>query len=247
MGAGPGNPEYITLKGYKLLKEADVVVYTGSLINLELLDYCKKDAKLYNSAKMNLKNIIDILEAGVKEEKNVVRLQTGDFSLYGSIREQIEELSKRGVEYRLIPGVSSFLGAASELEVEYTVPEISQSLIITRLAGRTPIPENEDLERFAQIGTSMAIFLSIAMIDKVCAKLKKGAYTDETPVTVIYKATWKEQKIIKGKIKDISEKVKKAGLNKTCLILVGDFMGKSFNNSKLYAKHFGHEYRKADK
>lgn len=243
VGAGPGNIEYITLKGYRLLQEADIVVYTGSLINHEVLDYCKEGALLRNSASMDLTEIIDVLEKGIKEEKKVVRLQTGDFSLYGSVREQIEMLQQRGIGYKLIPGVSSFLGAASELELEYTVPEISQSLVITRLAGRTPVPENEALENFAAIGTSMAIFLSSGMIEKVCEKLLLGAYTEKTPVIIIYKATWEEQKIVKGTIKDIATKAKEAGITKTALILVGDFIGNEFNYSKLYDSEFHHECR----
>lgn len=246
VGAGPGNVEYITLKGYRLLQEADVVVYTGSLINHKLLDFCKQDAKLFSSAGMNLGEIIDALEKGVKEDKKVVRLQTGDFSLYGSVREQIERLNERGIGYKLIPGVSSFLGAASELQAEYTVPGISQSLIITRLEGRTPVPENEALEKLAAIGTSMAIFLSAAMIDKVCEKLLMGAYTKNTSVTVIYKATWDEQKTVKGNIGDIAQKVKESGITKTALILVGDFLGKDYNYSKLYDKAFSHDYRSAN-
>ena len=247
VGAGPGNVEYITLKGYKLLQEADIVVYTGSLINHELLGYCKESAELINSAGLNLNEIIDLLEDGALNGKNVVRLQTGDFSLYGSIREQIEMLNKRGIAYKLIPGVSSFLGAASELQAEYTVPEISQSLIITRLAGRTPVPENESLEKLAAIGTSMAIFLSAGMIKEVCDRLLMGAYTEKTPVAVVYKATWDEQKIIRGNIGDIVQKIKASAITKTALILVGDFLGKDFNYSKLYDREFSHDFRAAKK
>jgi len=243
VGAGPGNVEYITLKGYRLLQKADVVVYTGSLINLELLNYCRKEALLLNSASMNLKEIIGVLEDGARNEKNVVRLQTGDFSLYGSVREQIEMLDKRKIEYKLIPGVSSFLGAASELQAEYTVPEVSQSLIITRLEGRTPVPENEALQKLAQIGTSMVIFLSIGMICSVCEKLLQGAYTKGTPIAVVYKATWEDQLIIKGCIGDIADKVEKAGITKTALILVGEFLGSDYNYSKLYDDNFAHDYR----
>ena len=245
VGAGPGNVEYITLKGYRLLQEADVVVYTGSLINPELLGFCKQGAKLLSSAGMNLDEIIGALEEGIKEGKRVVRLQTGDFSLYGSVREQIERLNERGIDYKLIPGVSSFLGAASELQAEYTVPGISQSLIITRLEGRTPVPENESLEKLAAIGTSMAIFLSASMMDKVCEKLLMGAYTDKTPVSIVYKATWDEQKIIIGTIGDIAQKAAAASITKTALILVGDFLGKDYNYSKLYDKSFSHDFRAA--
>ena len=162
VGAGPGDKELITLKGYKLLSNADVVIYAGSLVNPELLEYCKEGCEIHDSAYMNLQEIIAVMEKGIKEGKSVVRLQTGDFSIYGSIREQVEDLAKLNIDYDCTPGVSSFLGASSALGVEYTVPEISQSVVITRMEGRTPVPKTEDLERLAQVGASMAIFLSIS-------------------------------------------------------------------------------------
>ncbi|SHK31873.1 cobalt-precorrin-4 methyltransferase [Tepidibacter formicigenes] len=244
VGAGPGDKELITLKGYKLLSEADVVIYAGSLVNPELLDYCKEGCEIHNSAYMNLGEIIDVMEKGVKEGKCVVRLQTGDFSIYGSIREQVEELVKRGIGYTCTPGVSSFLGASSALGVEYTVPEISQSLIITRMEGRTPVPPKESIESFATHQTSMVIFLSVQEIDKVVKRLIDGGYSETTPIAVVYKATWKDQKIVKGTLKDIVPKVKEEGINKTALIMVGNFLGEEYNYSKLYDKDFKHEYRK---
>jgi precorrin-4 C(11)-methyltransferase len=244
VGAGSGDVELITVKGLKRLQNADTVIYTGSLINLELLDYCKEDCKKYNSAKMDLQEIIDVIKRDVAEEKYVVRLQTGDFSIYGSIREQIEELNKLNIDYELIPGVSSFLGAASSLKVEYTVPEVSQSLIITRRTGRTPVPEKESLSSFAKHNTSMVIFLSVDKIEDVVRELTvEGGYKYDTPCTVIYKATWDDEKIVAGTLADIAKKTKEANITKTALILVGGFLGNDYYNSKLYDKKFKHEFR----
>lgn len=243
VGAGPGDPELITLKGYKRLSEADIVIYAGSLVNPALLEYCRKDCEIFDSASMDLGEIIAVMERGVRENKKVVRLQTGDFSIYGSVREQMEELDKLKIGYELIPGVSSFLGAASALQVEYTVPEISQSLIITRMAGRTPVPEKESLRSFASHNTSMAIFLSVQGVDEVVRELIEGGYKSSTPCCVIYKATWPEEKAVYGTLEDIAKKVKEARIRKTALILVGDFLGEEYYNSKLYHKEFQHEYR----
>lgn len=245
VGAGPGDKELITLKGYKLLSKADIVIYAGSLVNPELLDYCRKDCLLYDSATMSLEEIIEVMSEGAGQDKLVVRLQTGDISIYGSIREQAEELKKFNIEYESIAGVSSFLGAAASLGIEYTVPEISQSLIITRMEGRTPVPELEKLELFAKHKTSMAIFLSVQGIEKVVEKLLEGGYSESTPVAVVYKATWRDEKTVSGSLSDIVAKVKSEGIKKTALILVGDFLGDEYNYSKLYDKSFSHEYRKA--
>lgn len=247
VGAGPGDKELITLKAYKLLSKADIVIYAGSLVNPELLEYCKDDCIIYDSAKMNLEEIIEVMENGAKNDKLVVRLQTGDISIYGSIREQGEELKKLGIEYESIAGVSSFLGAAASMGIEYTVPEISQSLIITRIEGRTPVPEKEKLELFASHQTSMAIFLSLQNIDKVSKRLIEGGYKSETPVAVVYKASWPDEKIVLGNLDNIAKKVKEEGIKKTALILVGDFLGDEYNYSKLYDKFFTHEYRKGVK
>ncbi|WP_343101948.1 cobalt-precorrin-4 methyltransferase [Romboutsia sp. MSSM.1001216sp_RTP31141st1_G3_RTP31141_220114] len=243
VGAGPGDKELITLKGYKLLSNADVVIYAGSLVNPELLEYCKEGCEIHNSAHMDLHQIIEVMEKGVREGKSVVRLQTGDFSIYGSIREQVEELFKLNIDYDCTPGVSSFLGAASALGVEYTVPEISQSVVITRMEGRTPVPEKESIESFAKHQTSMAIFLSVKDIEKVVERLHEGGYPMDTPIAVVYKATWSDEKIVKGTLQDIAQKVKENDIRKTALILVGQFLGKEYNNSKLYDKDFKHEYR----
>ncbi|WP_207736238.1 cobalt-precorrin-4 methyltransferase [Fusibacter ferrireducens] len=243
VGAGPGDPELITVKGQRALATADIVIYAGSLVNPALLDYCTPECVIYNSATMNLDEIIDVCETGTKAGKKVVRLHTGDFSIYGSLREQIERLAPLQIEYELIPGVSSFLGAASALEIEYTVPEISQSVIITRMEGRTPVPEKEALRSFAAHQTSMAIFLSTGMLEEVMKELHIGGYPMTTPVAVIYKATWPEQIIVRGTLEDIAEKVKAEGITKTALIIVGECLGKSYNDSKLYDKDFKHEFR----
>lgn len=245
IGAGPGDCELITLKGHRILSQADIVIYAGSLINHDLLNYCKQGAERYDSAGLNLEEIIALMVDGIQHGKLVVRLQTGDLSLYGSIREQLEELAKYGIGFVSVPGVSSFLGAASQLGVEYTVPEISQSLIITRMAGRTPTPALESLESFAAHRTSMAIFLSVQDISQVVGKLVKGGYPLSTPVAVIYKATWPDEKSVRGTLDDIAGKVNEAGIRKTALILVGDFLGEEYYYSKLYAADFSHEYRDA--
>ena len=243
VGAGPGNPELITLKGYKALQEADVVIYAGSLVNPALLEYCPKHCEIHDSAYLNLDEIITLCDEGIKAGKSVVRLHTGDFSIYGSLREQIERLNELEIAYELIPGVSSFLGAASSLEIEYTVPEISQSLIITRMEGRTPVPSAESIRSYAAHRTSMAIFLSSGMVEDVMKELKAGGYPETTPAAMIYKATWPDERIIKGTIETLPELAAAAGITKTALIIVGECLGKSYNDSKLYDKDFKHEFR----
>ena len=243
VGAGPGDPELITFKGYQLLKSADIVIYAGSLVNPELLTYCREECEIFNSASMNLTEIIDEMERGVRADKEVIRLQTGDFSIYGSIREQIEELKKRAIEFTCTPGVSSFLGAASSLGVEYTVPEVSQSVIITRMAGRTPVPEKESIRAFSQHQTSMVIFLSVQGIKQVVEELTAGGYPPTTPVAVIYKATWPEEKKIVSTLEKIAEQIEEADITKTALIMVGEFLGDEYHYSKLYDAAFTHEYR----
>ena len=243
VGAGPGDKELITLKGYKHLSEADVVIYAGSLVNKELLEYCRADCEIYDSASMNLEEIVTVMQKGIEADKKVVRLQTGDFSIYGSIREQAEELGRLNIAYDCTPGVSSFLGAASALGVEYTVPEISQSVIITRAEGRTPVPPKESLESFAAHQTSMVIFLSVQMIEQVVKELIAGGYPEDTDIAVVYKATWADEKVVRGTLKDIAKQVKDKGIQKTALIMVGRFLGSEYNYSKLYDKDFAHEYR----
>lgn len=244
IGAGPGDKGLITIKGYNALKEAQVVVYAGSLVNPELLDYCSEEAVTYNSAGMNLTEIIEVMATAVGKGQVVARLHTGDPSLFGAIREQMEELDARDIPYEIIPGVSSFLGASASLKVQYTVPEIAQSLIITRIEGRTPVPEGERLEDLARHRTSMCIFLSVQKIDEVVSKLREGGYPGTTPAAVVFKATWPDEEVVRGTLEDIGERVKAQAITKTALILVGEFLGKDFNYSKLYDEGFSHEFRK---
>ena len=242
VGAGPGDPDLITVKGDRLLREADLVVYAGSLVNKEILDRVKEGCAIYDSATMDLEEIcakmIEYAEAG----KKVVRLQTGDPSLYGALREQMGLLTEAGVDYIMVPGVSSFSAAAAAIGKEYTLPEISQTVILTRLAGRTPVPKKQALAGLAGHGASMAIFLSIGMIDKVVAELRQG-YSDDTPVAVVYKASWPQEHVIEGTVGDIAEKVKAAGLKLSALILVGPFLGNPISRSKLYDSAFTHGCR----
>ena len=243
VGAGCGAPDLITLRGRRLLEEADVIVYAGSLVNPALLGFAKKDCRIYNSAQMTLEEVISVMEKAEKEGKTTVRLHTGDPCIYGAIREQMDILDEKGIAYDSCPGVSSFCGAASALNLEYTLPEISQSVIITRMEGRTPVPSKESIESYAQHQTSMAIYLSVHDIEKVVERLHTGGYPMDTPIAVVYKATWEDEKIVKGTLEDIAQKVRENNIRKTALILVGRFLGKEYKNSKLYDKDFKHEYR----
>jgi precorrin-4/cobalt-precorrin-4 C11-methyltransferase len=243
IGAGPGNPELITLKGHRLIGGADVIIYAGSLVNPEVFAHHKPQCQIYNSAEMDLQDIITVMQAAVQAGLSVARIHTGDPSIYGSIREQIEELNALNISWEVIPGVSSFTAAASVLGREFTVPEISQTVICTRFEGRTPVPELENIELLAAHQTSMAIFLSVQMIDGLTAKLAKH-YPLTTPIAVIEKATWADQRVVEGTLANIAGKVKEAGIRKTAMILVGRFLGNEFYNSKLYDAKFTHEYRK---
>lgn len=245
IGAGPGDPELITLKGKRLLEGADVIIYAGSLVNKALLEGLR--AVIYDSAAMTLDDVIRVMEKTVCEDRNVARLHTGDPALYGAISEQIERLIALGINYEVIPGVSSGLAGAAILGQELTIPEISQTLIFTRMAGKTPVPETESLSGLAQHRATMVIFLSVGMIETLRDELLKG-YPEYTPVVVIQKATWPEQKIVRGTLHDIAGKVKEAGISKTALIYVGEAMKASEESlgktSLLYDKAFTHEYRR---
>ncbi len=244
IGAGPGDPDLITVKGKNKLEQADVVIYAGSLVNEELLNGTKDNAEIYNSAYMTLEEVIEVMEEAVSTQKLVARVHTGDPSIYGAIREQIDILDKKGIKYEVIPGVSSFVAAAAVINKEFTLPGVSQTIILTRLEGRTSVPERESLELLAQHRASMCLFLSVQMIDEVVSKLTLH-YPMETPAAVIQRATWEDQKIVLGTLENIKDKVKAAGINKTAQILVGDFLGNEYELSKLYSKSFSHEYRKA--
>ncbi|MBS7659790.1 MAG: precorrin-4 C(11)-methyltransferase [Candidatus Bathyarchaeia archaeon] len=245
VGAGPGDPGLITVKGKQLLEEADVIVYTGSLLNPDILRLAKPEAELYDSAVMSLEEIIAIMVSAAKKGKIVVRLHDGDPSFYGAIKEQMDLLDKEGVDYEVVPGVSSLQAAAAALKRELTLPGISQTIIITRPKGRTPISNRESIIELARHQATMAIFLGVAYIDRIVEELKAGGYPDTTPVAVVYKASWPEQRIIRGTLMDISEKVKEAGITSTALILVGQTLEpKNYDRSKLYDASFTHGYRR---
>ncbi|MBA5850981.1 precorrin-4 C(11)-methyltransferase [Clostridium sp. cel8] len=245
IGAGPGDPDLITVKGRKIIENADVIIYAGSLVSKEHFNYCKDGVELYNSASMTLDQVIDVIKKACREDKKVVRLHTGDPSIYGAIKEQMDRLSEAEIDYEVVPGVSSFTAAAASIKREFTLPGVSQTVILTRIAGRTPVPENEDLEKLASIGCSMALFLSVGMIDKVVEKLRRG-YKRNVPVAVIQRASWKDEKYVLGTLDDIAEKVKEANITKTAQILVGDFINSNYEESFLYNKNFSHGYRKAE-
>ncbi|MCT4617787.1 MAG: precorrin-4 C(11)-methyltransferase [Marinisporobacter sp.] len=244
IGAGPGDPDLITVKGKKIVEKADVIIYAGSLVNKEIIGCRKEEAAVYNSASMTLEEVIEVMEEAVKENKLVARVHTGDPSIYGAIREQIDILEEKGIDYKVIPGVSSFVGAAAAINKEFTLPGVTQTVILTRMEGRTPVPEKESLEKLASHQASMCIFLSVHMIEDVAKRLSTH-YPLKTPIAVIQKATWEDQKVVIGTLENIAQKVKESGINKTAQILVGDFLGNEYEYSKLYDKTFSHEFRTA--
>ena len=247
VGAGPGNVDLITIKGRRLLEEADTVIYAGSLVSKEHLEFCKAGADLYNSAKMTLEEVIEEMEKSVREDKKVVRLHTGDPTIYGAIREQMVLLALKDIDYEVVPGVSSFTAACASIKREFTLPDVSQTVILTRIEGRTPVPEGEDLESLAKHNASMAIFLSVQEIDRVVEQLIRGYGSEDIPVAVVYKASWDDEEIIFGTLKDIEKKVKEANINKMSQILVGKFIEGDYERSKLYDPSFTHEFRKASR
>ena len=246
VGAGSGAADLITVRGAKLLGEADVVIYAGSLVNPALLDYTREGCEIHDSAKLTLEEVIALIEKAEAEGKTTVRLHTGDSSIYGAVREQFDELEKRDIVYDVCPGVSAFCGAASALRAEYTLPDVSQTVIITRMEGRTPVPEKEKLASLASHGATMVIFLSIGLIDKVQEALLQGAYTSATPAAVVYKASWPEQKIVRCTVGTLAESTRRNGITKTALIVVGDFLGTRYERSKLYDPAFTTEFRKGE-
>jgi precorrin-4/cobalt-precorrin-4 C11-methyltransferase len=246
VGAGPGDPELITIKGQRLLQNADVVVYAGSLVNPRLLENCPRHCERYDSAAMDLEQIVEIMSKAAVLGKAVVRLHTGDPSIYGSINEQMNELQKKGISFKVVPGVSAFCGAAASLKRQLTLPDSTQTVILTRVGGRTPVPDSEDLEKLAAHGSSMVIFLSTGHIRRVTAKLMKQL-PPETPAAVVYKATWPDEIIIRGTLDTIAPKVREAGIEKTALILVGQWVDQWSQCSRLYDPTFSHEYRTARK
>ena len=245
IGAGPGDPELITIKGKKLIEQADVIIYAGSLVNPDVLEGHKAGAEIYNSALMDLDEVIAVMEKAEREGKKVVRVHTGDPAIYGAHREQMDRLDELGITYEVIPGVSSAFATAAALNAEYTMPGKSQTVIFTRMEGRTPMPEREKLPDLARHHATMVIFLSIGFMDEMVKQLEEGGYEPTTPAAVVYKASWPDQRIVRGTLQDIAQKVKDAGITKTALTVVGDFLGDEYELSKLYDKHFTTEFRRA--
>ena len=247
VGAGPGAPDLITVRGQRLLQEADVIIYAGSLVNPELLNLAKPECEIHNSASMTLEEVISVMEKAESEGKMTVRLHTGDPSLYGAIREQMDLLEPKNIEFKVTPGVSSFCGVAAALNAEYTLPNVSQSVIITRMEGRTPVPEKEEMSLMASHGATMAIFLSTGLLDSLKQKLLTGGYTEETPAAIVYKATWPEERVFRCTVGTLPETAKNNNITKTAMIVVGGFLGNSYERSKLYDPAFTHEFREASK
>lgn len=242
VGAGAGDPELLTIKGKRLIDNADVVIYAGSLVNPAVLSDVKPECVIYDSAGMTLEEVLNVMRDAEAQGKTTVRVHTGDSSIYGAIREQLDALDRLGIEHEVVPGVSSFLAAAAAMQKEYTLPNVSQTVILTRMEGATPVPERESIEQLAKHRATMIMFLSVGRIEELVRRLCTS-YPKTTPVAVIYKASWPEQKIVTGTLSDIAQKVKEAGISKTALVTVGDFLGDSYELSKLYDKTFTHEFR----
>ena len=248
VGAGSGAPDLITVRGARLLNQADQIIYAGSLVNPELLDYKKESAVVYDSAKMTLEEVVEKIQEAESTGKMTVRLHTGDPCVYGAIREQMDELDKLNISYKVCPGVSSFCGAASALNLEYTLPNISQSVIITRMAGRTPVPEKESIESFAAHHATMVVFLSTGLLEELSARLIAGGYSADTPAAIVYKATWEDEKSFVCTVGTLAETAKKNGITKTALMIIGDVVSCShYDRSKLYDPGFTTEFREASK
>ncbi len=248
VGAGAGAPDLITLRGKKFLEEADVIIYAGSLVNPQLLDYKKEGCKVYNSAKMTLEEVLEVMEEAEGQELTTVRLHTGDPCLYGAIREQMDVLDQKGIAYDYCPGVSSFCGAASALNLEYTLPEVSQSVIITRMAGRTPVPEKESIESFAAHQATMVVFLSTGMLEELSRRLIAGGYQADTPAAIVYKATWEDEKACVCTVGTLAETAKRENITKTALMIIGEAVTHShYDRSKLYHPEFTTEFRQGTK
>ena len=245
VGAGTGAADLITVRGMRLLQKADVIIYAGSLVNPQLLDYASESCEIYNSAKMTLEEVIDVMKKAQAEEKMLVRLHTGEPSLYGAVREQMDWLDELGIPYESCPGVSACFGAAASLQIEYTLPEVSQSLIITRMAGKTAVPEKESIESFAAHQASMAIYLSTGMLEELSRRLVAGGYTEDTPAALVYKASWPEEEAYLCTVETLPQVAKEHHITKTALVLVGDILAKErCTRSKLYAPDFETEFRK---
>ncbi len=247
VGAGPGAEDLITVRGAELLGKTDIIIYAGSLVNPGLLKYGKAGCEIYNSAEMSLEEVIDVMKVAESKDLDTVRLHTGDASLYGAIREQMDLLDKLGIEYEDVPGVSSFSGAAAALNAEYTLPGVSQSVVITRMAGRTPVPEKEGIAEFARHGSTMVIFLSTGLLEEVSKELMEGGYDADSPAALVYKATWPDEKVVHCTVGTLAKAAKDNDITKTALILVGGFLSSNYERSKLYDPTFATEFREASK
>ena len=244
VGAGSGAKDLITVRGQRLLDEADIIIYAGSLVNPELLEEKKDGCEVFNSAKMTLEEVLAVMEDGEKKGCEIVRLHTGDPSVYGAIREQMDALDAKGIAYDSCPGVSSFCGAAAALHLEYTLPDISQSVIITRMAGRTPVPEKESIELFAAHQATMVIFLSTGMLEELSRRLIAGGYREDTPVAIVYKATWQDEEKYICTVGNLAQTAEAHGITKTALIIVGDVvLPKEYRRSDLYHPEFTTAFR----
>lgn len=247
VGAGSGAADLITVRGARLLSEADVVIYAGSLVNPEVLKYCKADCEIHDSAKLTLEEVMEIVLAAEEKDRTTVRLHTGDSSIYGAVREQFDELEKHNIQYDVCPGVSAFCGAAASLKAEYTLPDVTQTVIITRMEGRTPVPEREKIRSLAAHGSTMVLFLSTGLLEGLQNELMAGGYAPETPAAIVYKATWPDEKQFHCRLCDLAKTARENQITKTALILVGGFLGDTYERSKLYDPSFTTEFREATK
>lgn len=248
VGAGSGAPDLITIRGKNLLEKADVIIYAGSLVNPQLLEYAKEGCQIYNSALMTLEEVLEVMFKAEEEGKMTVRLHTGDPCLYGAIREQMDVLDEKGIGYDSIPGVSSFCGAASALDLEYTLPDVSQSVIITRMAGRTPVPTKESIESFAAHQATMVVFLSTTMLEELSERLIAGGYSADTPAAIVYKATWEDEKKFICTVGTLAQTARENNIRKTALMIIGDVVTHThYNRSELYNPAFTTEFREATK
>ena len=245
VGAGSGAADLITLRGAKLLKEADVIIYAGSLVNPALLDMAKDNAEIHNSAAMTLDEVISVIQEAERLGKTTMRLHTGDPCIYGAIREQMDRLTDLGIQYDICPGVSSLCGAAAALKAEYTLPDVSQSVIITRMAGKTPVPEKESIASLAAHGATMVVFLSTGLLKELSQELIIGGYAPNTPAAIVYKATWPDEKVMRCTVDTLADTAKQNGVTKTALIIVGHCLEGDYSLSRLYAADFSTEFREA--
>ncbi|MCH9016201.1 MAG: precorrin-4 C(11)-methyltransferase [Chloroflexi bacterium] len=245
IGAGPGDPELLTIKAKNIIERADVIIYADSLINPEVCSFAREGAEIHRSASLTLEEMTGIIASAIKQGKVVARLQSGDPSIYGAIQEQMAALDEKGIDYEIIPGVSSLFAAAASLKTELTVPELSQTVIITRMGGRTPVPALENLKSLAAHQSSMAIFLSASLIQEVVAELLAGGYHPDTPAAIVYRASWEDEIVVRTTLNDLAAQMKTSGIRKQALILVGAFLNSKDSDlrSRLYDKDFKHEYR----